>query len=241
MRALLSKRWTTKRSHQVAEYFAELINQHVYRPGDKLPSLDEMARLLEVSKSTIREGLAVLVAQNLLDVRHGSGYFVKGSPDTQRAPVEPRDVGHVLSVRLFLEVPAARLAALNRSDDHLVRMERTLDIMRAGSVERAVDADLTFHLTIAEASRNPVLYQLVQTLAPLMKDTMQYSRAIAGTGQTLYTKHLALLSAIRDQDGKRAERLMRTHLSDTAGRLNVLLPDARAIWDNTRQDPMDID
>jgi GntR family transcriptional repressor for pyruvate dehydrogenase complex len=218
-----------KRSRSVAEYFETLIRQHVYGPGDKLPTLDEMAALLKVSRSTIREGLAALVAQGLVEVRHGKGYFVSGAAPRGLGSPTSQDLGQVLFVRCLVEVPAAKLAARNRTTAHVEVLRQALETMRAGSREATLDADLAFHLAISEASGNRVLYAVMASIATQVRETMRYSRPIAGTDSTLYEKHRALFLAIEKQDPKDAEQLMHSHLFDTADRLKVLIPEAWAL------------
>lgn len=227
---MVAKPFVAKRSNQVAEYLESLITQNVYHPGDKLPTLHEMAELLQVSKSTIREALAALVAQDLIDVRHGIGYFVKST--SSGVVVEgrkTRDLGQVLFVRLLLEVPATKLAAQNRGKPHLALLNQSLEAMRTESAEELVNADLAFHLAVGEATQNAVLQELIHSLAPLMRETMKVSRAIAGTRDSLYNKHLDLYHAIVEKDSIKAERLMHDHLHDTAERLKILVPEAWAL------------
>ena len=138
---MASKIAVTTRSNQVADYFESLIRQRIYSPGDKLPTLQEMATVLQMSKSTIREGLAALVAQRLIEVKHGSGYFVRLEETHEDENEEHPDLGQVLFVRLLLEVPAAKMAAANRDSDHLEAMARHLDQMRTGPLDQAIAAD----------------------------------------------------------------------------------------------------
>ena len=221
---MVTKLPSTTRSHQVTEYFETLIRQHIYEPGDKLPTLQEMARVLGVSKSTIREGLAALAAHGLIEVRHGSGYFVHSLQRETPDNTEPkRDLGQVLFVRLQLEVPAAKLAAKNRTDEDLHKLGRCLDRMRLGSLSEAISADLEFHLVVAEASGNGVLRDVIASLSEQTRSTIKYSRALAGTEGDLFQKHVDLFEAIRVQDDVQAESLMHAHLYDTAQRLRVLV------------------
>ena len=217
-----------KRSSQVSEYFLSLIRQGVYQPNDKLPSLQEMARVLKVSKSTIREGLAALVARGVIDVRHGSGYFVRPSNFASTGSQDGLpDLGQVLSVRELLEVSAARLAALNRDETHLTGMAGCVERMRTDDWDEAINADLEFHLLIAAASGNQVLDQVIGSLSTHTKATMKLSRAIAGTLDDLHQKHWELYRAIHDKDEKRASGLMKAHLRETAERMKVLLRGSR--------------
>ncbi|NMP23643.1 FadR family transcriptional regulator [Sulfobacillus sp. DSM 109850] len=205
-----------------------LIREGAYQPNDKLPSLQEMARVLKVSKSTIREGLAALVAKGIIDVRHGSGYYVRPSKVAAKSmPEESPDLGQVLFVRQLLEVSAARLAAVNRNDDHLAVMAGCLARMQREDWEEALGADLEFHLAIAGASGNQVLEQVIGSLSQHTKATMKLSRAIAGTLADLHQKHWELYRAICDGDGERASQLMYVHLHDTAERMKILIPGTR--------------
>jgi GntR family transcriptional repressor for pyruvate dehydrogenase complex len=219
----------SKRSRSVAEYFETLIRQQVYGPGDKLPTLDEMAELLKVSRSTIREGLAALVAQGLVEAHHGKGYFVSGSVPKGLTEGASQDLGQVLFVRCLVEVPAAKLAAQNRTEAHLEALAHALAVMRDAPRDATLDADLSFHLTIAEASGNRVLHAVMSSIAALVRDTMRYSRPIAGTDRTLYEKHWELFEAIERRDPRAAEQSMHSHLFDTAARLKVLIPEAWAL------------
>lgn len=224
---------SSKRTDQVAEYFEALIREHIYHPGDKLPSLDEIAGILQVSKSTIREGLVSLVAQGLIEVRHGRGYYVQAAAERAERAGAPQDLGQVLFVRLLLEVPAAKLAARNRTEANLYVMIKQLQIMREGSRSQAIAADLDFHMEVARASGNAILAGQVASLTENMRETMKYSRTIAGDPVELFTKHKELLDAIRDRESDSAERLMFQHLNDTAERLRILVPESWAI-DGTR-------
>lgn len=225
---MASKIAVTTRSNQVADYFESLIRQRIYSPGDKLPTLQEMANVLQMSKSTIREGLAALVAQRLIEVKHGSGYFVRLEENTEDEIEANPDLGQVLFVRLLLEVPAAKLASRNRSADHLEAMAQHLGRMRDGSLDEAIAADLEFHLVIADASGNLILGNVIHSLSAKTRATLKHSRALAGTDGDLYRKHLDLFEAIRDRDGVKAERLMHDHLHDTAHRLKILVPNAKS-------------
>lgn len=226
---MISKLPVTKRSNQVAEYFESLIRKGVYKPGDKLPTLQEMAEVLDVSKSTIREGLAALAAIGVIDVRHGSGYFVReAQTETEEGQDTLHDLGQVLFVRQLLEVSAARLAAQHRTPDQLQKMENCLKGMREGPVNTTIAADLGLHQVIAEASGNMVLANVIGSLSEPMQATMKLSRALAGTEGDLYAKHLELFHAIEQHDVENAARLMYEHLFETAERLKVLVPEMRA-------------
>jgi GntR family transcriptional repressor for pyruvate dehydrogenase complex len=214
----------SKRATQVAEYLESLIIQRVYQPGEKLPSLDEMAQMLKVSKSTIREALAALAALDLIDIRHGRGYFVKNLTGDLANELRINGLHELLFVRRLLEVPIAGLAAQHRTDDHLKTLRHHLDLMRNGDADDRIDADWAFHLTLAAAANVTLLETILRSLAPLARQNMRYSRALVGTPDDLFHRHFVLYRAIVDQDSKRAEEYMSQHFQDAVARLNKLLP-----------------
>ena len=197
----MSKPYPAARSFQVAEYVESLIRHNVYQPGDKLPSLQEMAELLKVSKSTIREALSRLQARGIITVAHGKGYFVASKPSLAADIFPAKDLGEILFVRILLEVPAAALAARNRTPAQLERMKQLVETMEAApDDDDGVELDLSIHLTIAEASQNQMLQNVIYSLVPLMKSTMKFSRAIYGTHSALYKRHRDLYLAVEQQD-----------------------------------------
>ncbi len=223
---MISKPFSSSRAKQVADYLQSLIHEQIYQPGDKLPPLHEMAEILQVSKSTIREALAALVAQDLIDVKHGKGYFVRVDFSEMDEAVNAKNLSEVLFARIVLEVPAAGLAALHRQTEHLHRLQACLADMDSEGTEQRVRADLNFHTVMAEATGNTVIEGLIKSLAPMMGKTMKFSRTIAGSEGDVRQKHWDLYKTIEAQNGAMSRYLMFQHLRDTAIRLEKLLPDS---------------
>ena len=189
-----------QRYERVAERLAADIRSGAFAPGERLPSERELARRLEVGRASVREAIAALQVQGVIETRPGSGSFV--APDAaERLPASqlPHDASpsDLLEARALLEPAVARLAAERGRPDATV--ERLLDEM-----ERASDAsdpaaragwnesDRLFHRQIAAMTGNPVLAGIADHVASLMDQPLwQRLRddSIATPGHT--TLHLA--------------------------------------------------
>ena len=98
-----------QRYEQIAERLADDIRSGVLAPGERLPSERDLARTLEVSRASVREALASLALQGVVETRHGAGTFVVGLPPSE--PPHDASPSAVLEARLALEPAVARLAA----------------------------------------------------------------------------------------------------------------------------------
>lgn len=208
------------RVSELVAHFEEQIVSGKLAPGDLLPSERALSDELNVGRSTVREAINRLVSLGLVRSVHGSGTRVEapsGRPITQsierllrRGAVE---LAHLTQVRLPLETAIAGLAALNRSEEHLERMEAAQAVLASSgaSLEAQVQADLDFHAALAEASGNP-LFNLV--LSPIQELLLESRRRTLGRHGTrmAYEHHAAILEAVRRQDEAGASEAMRGHL-----------------------------
>lgn len=144
------------------------------RPGDRLPKEPELAERLGLSRNSLREAVRALSLIHVLDVRQGDGTYVTSLEPSQLldAMAFVVDFHHddtvldFLQVRGILEPAATAMAALNMTDDDLVRLRKMLDAVgEAPTVEALVENDLEFHRLIAAGAGNPVLYSLLEGLS----------------------------------------------------------------------------
>src|SRR5918998_5830024 len=105
-----------QRYEQIAERLAADIRSGLYAPGERLPSERELAKTLEVSRASVREALASLQLQGVVETRHGAGTFVVGPPPSNGAQHDASPSA-VLEARLQLEPAVARLAAARAQPD----------------------------------------------------------------------------------------------------------------------------
>ena len=159
-----------QRYEQIAERLADDIRSGVLAPGERLPSERDLARTLEVSRASVREALASLALQGVVETRHGAGTFVVGLPPSE--PPHDASPSAVLEARLALEPAVARLAAARGQADEAA--EKLLAAMEAEPVDIATwnASDRLFHRQLAAMTGNPVLLAFADHVAALMDEPL---------------------------------------------------------------------
>jgi DNA-binding FadR family transcriptional regulator len=163
-----------QRYERVAERLAAEIRSGAYAPGERLPSERDLARRLEVGRASVREAIAALQVEGLIETRPGSGSFVAADAADRLPSVTtlPHDASpsSLLEARELLEPAVARLAAERARRD--ADAERLLAEMEAAAEVRDLagwnDADRLFHRQIAAMTGNPVLLGIADHVAGLM-------------------------------------------------------------------------
>lgn len=129
--------------------------------------------------------------------------------------VEEADYGELFEVRRILEGEAAALAASRRLDTEVDRMAAEVDAMEVGlgSEEGFITADLRFHLTIAEASRNRLIVHLMHAIRALLQRSLASSYHIPGSPEGAIEMHRLILEAIGERRPEEARQRMQEHVS----------------------------
>jgi DNA-binding FadR family transcriptional regulator len=196
--------------------------------GGRLPAETELAQRLEVGRSTVREAVRALVHAGLLETRQGSGTYVRSL--TPGADWEPRlrraAVLEAYEVREALEVQAARLAASRRT-------EADIEVLRAclaerdrarGEDARFVEADLAFHRAVVAAAHNPLLAEMFDSFAAVLREALIAIRSDqAVQGPDADAAHARLAAAIEAGDAGAAAQATHDHLDPTAANLRSLI------------------
>ncbi len=214
------------RRHKVYEAVAEQIERLILKklkPGDKLPSERELAELLQVSRSSIRDAIRSMELMGLVEPRQGAGTIVRERPAD--AAINPfadalkrrqELVSELLDFRKMLEPGLAARAATHVSPDELLEMEEILQRQEATLLlgEPAIEEDAAFHYSVALASGNSVVLKVLDLLMDLLRDTRQRSLQVPGRQQKSLAGHRRILAAIKRHDGEAAKYAMRRHLED---------------------------
>jgi GntR family transcriptional regulator, transcriptional repressor for pyruvate dehydrogenase complex len=196
--------------------------------GSRLPAETELAQRLEVGRSTIREAIRALVHAGLLETRQGSGTYVRSV--TPGADWEPRlrraAVLEVYEVREALEVQAARLAARRRTETDIAALRACLaerERVRA-DVASFVEADLDFHRAVVAAAHNPLLAEMFDSFAAVLREALIAVRSdqhVRDTGAD--AAHARLTAAIEAGDAAAAAEATHDHIDPTAANLRSLI------------------
>ena len=210
-----------------AERVAEAIFKGQWKPGDKLPSERDLALALEVSRSTIRQSLAALEALSVIRIKQGVGAFVlEGALEMIASElvaemVTEGDPLMLVEARRTIEPGVALLAALNRTDEDLSKLEKILHEMEWNQHEAVnekgfVNADIKYHFAIAIASHNPILHTYLEDLTERMQHRVWLTAAwpiVRKRARQYQDQHNQLFEAIKNKDAQDAQRIMSRHLS----------------------------
>ncbi|MGL9746448.1 FadR/GntR family transcriptional regulator [Enterococcus sp. DIV0170] len=160
----------TKNRNLVNETIQQLenyIQQKELMIGDKLPVEKELAEFFGVGRSTLREAVKILAFSNILEVKQGSGTFIKNGIIGEYSTKE------LLQARSMIETQASIMAAKHQTDKEMLELKEVLfqrnQLLEAGKFSEYIDADLTFHQQIVSMSRNPFLIKWYNELLPDIK------------------------------------------------------------------------
>jgi DNA-binding FadR family transcriptional regulator len=196
--------------------------------GGRLPAETELAQRLEVGRSTVREAVRALVHAGLLETRQGSGTYVRSlTPGTDWEPrLRRAAVLEAYEVREALEVQAARLAASRRTETDIEALRACLaerDSAR-GTDARFVEADLAFHRAVVAAAHNPLLAEMFDSFAAVLREALIAIRSDqAVQGPDADAAHARLAAAIEAGDAAAAAQATHDHLDPTAANLRSLI------------------
>lgn len=208
-------------SDDLIDSLMQLIKSGAYKPGDRLPSIMEMTNRLGVGHPTLREALRKLEAIGIVEIKHGSGVYVKRDQDllVVTNPVFGGEVSKklmldLLEARMPLEVKASGLAAHNATKSQLDKMRSLMDAASQNleDDEFLNTTNLSFHSVIAQASGNTVLAQLQEVLNDLFRNEQRVIIGIYGDRQKDHKEHLQILMAIEQKNEQEARARMQAHL-----------------------------
>ena len=216
-----------KLSERVVQAFRGQVLRGEIAPGQKLPTESQLTGTFGVSRTVIREAIATLAADGLVESRQGAGIFVRDYPTLAFGSIS-LDIGNkisqalnVLEVRMGIEIESAGLAALRRNSaqeaeiqEAFFEFERLLDIGQATG-----KTDFAFHRAIAVATNNPFYVEVLDALgsrtipcditSPWGTDSVLTREYQEG----LQREHLIILNAISASDPEAARAAMRSHLT----------------------------
>ena len=207
---------------EVAQQIERLILKKL-RPGDKLPSERELAELLKVSRSSIRDAIRGLELMGMVEPRQGAGTIVREissdalvNPFSNALKRRRESVSELLDFRKMLEPPLAARAATNVSAEEIAEMEEILvrQEIKLAKAESAVAEDSEFHYSVALASGNSVVLKVLDILMDLLRDTRERSLQVEGRPQKSIAGHRRILAAIKRHDAEGAKAAMRRHIED---------------------------
>jgi len=218
---------------ETLERLGTAIKLGLLAPGARLPAERELCTRLEISRSTLRQALTALAQSGHLHaVRgRGGGTFVSERPPPRDPPSRAvlASWHDACDVRLSVELGVAALAATRADEDELTPLDELVGAMDDMTEDFAGyrQADVRFHIGLAEATHSPRLVALSTEAQGQMTDLISYIAHPPEVLEHANAQHAQLLSRIRARDADGAMRIMAEHLRGTELVLAGLLPGAR--------------
>ncbi|MGD0986215.1 MAG: FadR/GntR family transcriptional regulator [Candidatus Sulfotelmatobacter sp.] len=226
MPPILNSDFESVRRNKVYEDVARQIERLILKklkPGDKLPSERELAEMLSVSRSSIRDAIRSLELVGMVEPRQGAGTIVKEvtadvvvNPLTNALKRKEELVGELLDFRRMLEPPLAARAATHASTEDTAEMDEILERQQAKLRlgESTIPEDSEFHYAIALASGNTVVLKVLDIIMDMLRDSRERSLQVEGRPQKSLAGHRRILAAIKRHDAEAAKDAMRRHIED---------------------------
>ena len=201
----------------------EMIHSGELRPGDRLPPERDLAKLLGVSRPTLRAGIRSLAAVGVLQSRQGAGTFVvksDGPPSLDSSPLRLMASLHgftsaeMFEARQSLEMAVAGLAAERATGEQMATMAEEVAGMYASldEPEQFLVHDMRFHQTVAAASGNRILTALMNMVAKVLFEARIKTVRRAHDLKESAEMHRQIYRCIRERDAEGARQSMRDHL-----------------------------
>jgi GntR family transcriptional repressor for pyruvate dehydrogenase complex len=205
----------------VAERLTAEISTRALGVGDLLPPERELVASFGVGRSSVREALRMLESRGLI-VSRGNGAFAVAPLRNALnhslnllLETDETDVVELFEVRRILEGEAAALAASRRSDHDLEDLDEAVEAMERGlgSEPAFIEADLRFHLIVAEATRNRVVTHLMHAIRDLLQRSLSSAYHVPGSPERAVEMHRRIVDAVAASDPHAARALMLEHVS----------------------------
>ena len=213
---------TSRLFEQIVQQVEDSILKGQLKPGDQLPAERELAQRFGVSRTAVREAVKTLREKGLVEAYSGRGTFVTNG--TSQAIRQSLDLmirinkqegsAHLAELRLVLEPEIAGLAAERIEEQLLSTMREAVVVMDRNlrDPDGYVEADLDFHLALAEAAANPLILSLLDSIVGLLREQRSRIFNVKNGPERGQFHHKRILAAVESRDSEAARDAMRAHL-----------------------------
>jgi GntR family transcriptional repressor for pyruvate dehydrogenase complex len=207
---------------QIVLQIEESVRKGTLKEGDQLPAERELAQQFGVSRTAVREAIKALHEKGLVDAYPGRGTFITAGPrNSMRQSLDriinsgqPEGSACLAEVREILEPEIAAWAATRAQDEHVMSMREAVGVMDTvlRDANAFIEADLDFHLALAEAGANPVMLSLIDSIVGLLREQRMRIFFVPGGPERGQYHHKRILAAIEHRDPQGAREAMKAHL-----------------------------
>ena len=207
---------------QIVEQIEQSVQKGDLKPGDQLPAERELAEQFGVSRTAVREAVKALREKGLVEAYPGKGTFItSGSSNPMRQSLDRMmrsaqvdATSSLVEVREILEPEIAALAAVRATEENLNSLREAVAVMDAAKrdPDAYIEADLDFHLELAEAAANPLILSLIDSIIGVLREQRMRIFEVDGGPDRGQCHHKKILEAVEHQDAPGAREAMRAHL-----------------------------
>ena len=207
---------------QIVEQIEQSVQKGDLKPGDQLPAERELAEQFGVSRTAVREAVKALREKGLVEAYPGKGTFItSGSSNPMRQSIDRMmrsaqvdATSSLVEVREILEPEIAALAAVRATEENLNSLRESVAVMDAAKrdPDAYIEADLDFHLELAEAAANPLILSLIDSIVGVLREQRMRIFEVEGGPDRGQYHHKRILEAMEHQDAEGAREAMRAHL-----------------------------
>jgi len=213
---------TSRLYEQIVQQIEDSILTGVLKAGDQLPAERELAQQFGVSRTAVREAVKALREKGLVEAYSGRGTFItNGTSQAIRQSLDrmikigqPNGFMQLVEVREMLEPEIAALAATRIEPQHLSSMREAIAVMDRERTDASafIEADLDFHLALAEAALNPLILSLIDSIVGVLREQRTRIFEMPGGPERGQFHHKRILEAVEQRDPEKARAAMRAHL-----------------------------
>jgi GntR family transcriptional regulator, transcriptional repressor for pyruvate dehydrogenase complex len=213
---------TSRLYEQIVQQVEESIQKGALKTGDKLPAERDMAEQFGVSRTAVREAVKALREKGLVEAYPGRGTFIMESTShTMRLSLDrmlktsPGEGSTFLAeAREIVEPEIAAMAAARADGDDLATMRESVEVMEGAmrDPDAYIEADLDFHLALAEAAANPIILSLIDSIVGLLREQRMGIFQVEGGPERGQYHHKKILEAVEHRDSAGAREAMKAHM-----------------------------
>jgi GntR family transcriptional repressor for pyruvate dehydrogenase complex len=207
---------------QIVQQVEESITKGALKPGDQLPPERELAEQFGVSRTAVREAVKALREKGLVEaypgrgtfITDGTSYAIRQSLDRMIKIGQPEGSMFLAEVRGIIEPEIAAMAATRADDEDMASMRALVAVMddSCKDPDAFIEADLDFHLALAEAAANPLILSLIDSIVGLLREQRLRIFFVEGGPERGQVHHKRILQAIEHRDPAGAREAMKAHL-----------------------------
>ena len=210
-----------------------ILDDKIYKPGERLPNESGLSEILQVSRTSIREAVKILIAGNILEIRRGVGTFVKENPgmasnlfDMIYLSDKKQDLCDSLKIRLILEPALVKSAIDLMTEDEFEKICYYEEQCRisASNLENFYEYDAKFHEALAAASHNEIFEQLTPLLhqsITIISHSIKDESVIQAFRENAVVYHEKIKNAIKNKDYVGVEVYSKIHVYNAMKIMNL--------------------